>query len=79
MTTASESEGHGGSETLRVEPAGGEGPPRGEPPHLNGEALPRDPPLLPLPHPHKGMGCHTPKWVPWGGGHLEAGTPPNLG
>ncbi|XP_010583070.1 PREDICTED: cadherin EGF LAG seven-pass G-type receptor 2, partial [Haliaeetus leucocephalus] len=55
MTTASESEGHGGSETLRVEPAGGEGPPRGEPPRLNGEALPRDPPLLPLPHPHKGI------------------------
>uniref|UniRef100_A0A8B9NJA1 Cadherin EGF LAG seven-pass G-type receptor 2 n=1 Tax=Accipiter nisus TaxID=211598 RepID=A0A8B9NJA1_9AVES len=42
MTTASESEGHGGSETLR-------------PPRLNGEALPRDPPLLPLPHPHKGI------------------------
>ncbi|XP_075377780.1 cadherin EGF LAG seven-pass G-type receptor 2 [Mycteria americana] len=55
VTTASESEGHGGSETLRVEPAGGEGPPRGEPPRPNGEALPRDPPLLPLPHPHKGI------------------------
>ncbi|NWH28273.1 CELR2 protein, partial [Grus americana] len=35
VTTASESEGHGGSETLR--------------------ALPRDPLLLPLPHPHKGI------------------------
>ncbi|XP_075631851.1 cadherin EGF LAG seven-pass G-type receptor 2 isoform X2 [Balearica regulorum gibbericeps] len=55
VTTASESEGHGGSETLRVEPAGGEGLPRGDPPRLNGEALPRDPPLLPLPHPHKGI------------------------
>ncbi|GAB0199893.1 cadherin EGF LAG seven-pass G-type receptor 2 [Grus japonensis] len=55
MTTASESEGHGGSETLRVEPAGGEGLPQGEPPRLNGEALPRDPLLLPLPHPHKGI------------------------
>ncbi|NXK15465.1 CELR2 protein, partial [Herpetotheres cachinnans] len=55
VTTASDSEGHGGSETLRVEPAGGEGPPRGEPPRLNGEALPRDPLLLPLPHPHKGI------------------------
>ncbi|KAM6044521.1 cadherin EGF LAG seven-pass G-type receptor 2 isoform 2-T2 [Chlamydotis macqueenii] len=55
VTTASESEGQGGSEPLRVEPAGGEGPPRGDPPRLNGEALPRDPPPLPLPHPHKGI------------------------
>ncbi|KAM6398895.1 cadherin EGF LAG seven-pass G-type receptor 2 [Rhynochetos jubatus] len=55
VTTASESEGPGGSETLRVEPAGDEGPPRGDPPRLNGEALPREPPLLPLPHPHKGI------------------------
>ena len=63
VTTASESEGHGGSETLRVEPAGGEGPLRGEPPRLNGEALPRDPLLLPLPHPHKGTGRPAPKRV----------------
>ncbi|KAM9369337.1 LOW QUALITY PROTEIN: cadherin EGF LAG seven-pass G-type receptor 2 [Phaethornis superciliosus] len=63
-TTASESEGQGGSEALRVEPAGGgqghpprpdPGPPRGDPPHPNGQALPRDPPLLPLPHPQKGI------------------------
>lgn len=44
VTTASESDGHGGTEPLRVEPVpGGEGPPR-------------LPPLLPLPHPHKGTG-----------------------
>ncbi|XP_072211900.1 cadherin EGF LAG seven-pass G-type receptor 2 isoform X1 [Excalfactoria chinensis] len=43
VTTASESDGHGGTEPLRVEPVpGGEGPPR-------------LPPLLPLPHPHKGI------------------------
>ncbi|NXT23142.1 CELR2 protein, partial [Syrrhaptes paradoxus] len=51
--------GDGGAltlETLRVEPGGGsEGALRGDPPHLNGQALPRDPPLLPLPHPHKGI------------------------
>lgn len=44
VTTASESDGHGGTEPLRVEAVpGGEGPPR-------------LPPLLPLPHPHKGTG-----------------------
>lgn len=78
-TTASESEGHGGSESLRVEPAGGEGPPRGEPPRLNGEALPRDPPLLPLPHPHKGTGCPAPKQAPGDGWGAPQGweTPPH--
>ncbi|KAM8988152.1 cadherin EGF LAG seven-pass G-type receptor 2 isoform 1-T1 [Ara ararauna] len=46
MTTASESEGPGGgSGTLRVEPGGGETP----------HSPPRDPPLLPMPHPHKGI------------------------
>lgn len=73
VTTASESEGPaGGSETLRVEPAGGQGPPRGDLPRPNGELLPRAPPLLPLPHPHKGTGCYG-SW----GGHLKAETPPN--
>ncbi|NWZ30773.1 CELR2 protein, partial [Asarcornis scutulata] len=43
VTTASESDGHGGSETLRVEPA------------VGGEVPPRPAPLLPLPHPHKGI------------------------
>ncbi|XP_069731782.1 LOW QUALITY PROTEIN: cadherin EGF LAG seven-pass G-type receptor 2 [Phaenicophaeus curvirostris] len=55
VTTASESEGPGGSETLRVEPVGGEGPLRAEPPRFNSEVPPRVPPLLPLPHPHKGI------------------------
>ncbi|KAM6040858.1 LOW QUALITY PROTEIN: cadherin EGF LAG seven-pass G-type receptor 2 [Theristicus caerulescens] len=50
VTTASESEGQGGSESLRVEAVGGEGPPGATPPRPNGEALP---PLLP--HPHKGI------------------------
>ncbi|OWK50438.1 Cadherin EGF LAG seven-pass G-type receptor 2 [Lonchura striata] len=54
-TTASESEGPGGSEGLRVQPAGGQGHPWGHPPGPNGKALPRDPLLLPLPHPHKGI------------------------
>ncbi|XP_064499492.1 cadherin EGF LAG seven-pass G-type receptor 2-like [Pseudopipra pipra] len=56
VTTASESEGVAGTEGLRVQPAGGaRGPPRGDPPRPNGEALPREPLLLPLPHPHKGI------------------------
>ncbi|XP_017691028.1 PREDICTED: cadherin EGF LAG seven-pass G-type receptor 2 isoform X1 [Lepidothrix coronata] len=56
VTTASESEGMAGTEGLRVQPAGGAGaPPLGDPPRPNGEALPREPLLLPLPHPHKGI------------------------
>ncbi|XP_027529250.1 LOW QUALITY PROTEIN: cadherin EGF LAG seven-pass G-type receptor 2-like, partial [Neopelma chrysocephalum] len=56
VTTASESEGVAGTEGLRVQPAGGAGgPPRGDPLRPNGEALPREPLLLPLPHPHKGI------------------------
>ncbi|KAL9824656.1 cadherin EGF LAG seven-pass G-type receptor 2-like [Geothlypis trichas] len=55
VTTASESEGPGGSEGLRVQPAGGQGHPWGDPPRPNGEALPRDHLLLPLPQPHKGI------------------------
>lgn len=38
-----------------MQPAGGQGHPWGDPPRPNGEALPRDPLLLPLPHPHKGI------------------------
>lgn len=60
FVTTEESEGPGGNEPLRVE-----GPLRGDPPHPNGNPLPRDPPLLPLPHPHKGTEH------PWGG-HLKA-------
>ncbi|XP_063274458.1 cadherin EGF LAG seven-pass G-type receptor 2 isoform X6 [Prinia subflava] len=55
VTTASENEGPGGSDRLRVQPAGGQGHPWGDPTQPNSEALPRDPPLLPLPHPHKGI------------------------
>lgn len=69
VTTASESEGPGGSEGLRVQPAGGQGHPWGDPPRPNGEALPRDHLLLPLPQPHKGMGCHGT------GGHSKSGLP----
>ncbi|XP_065710360.1 cadherin EGF LAG seven-pass G-type receptor 2 isoform X2 [Patagioenas fasciata] len=78
VTTASESEGPGGgSETLRVEPAGGQGPPRGDLPHPNGELLPRAPPLLPLPHPHKGIlkkKCLAP--ISERGGTQRFGPPP---
>ncbi|XP_066191682.1 cadherin EGF LAG seven-pass G-type receptor 2-like [Sylvia atricapilla] len=53
VTTASESEGPGGSEGLQVQPAGGQGHPWGDPPRPKGKAHPRDPLLLPLPHPTK--------------------------
>uniref|UniRef100_A0A8C5T0W3 Cadherin EGF LAG seven-pass G-type receptor 2 n=1 Tax=Malurus cyaneus samueli TaxID=2593467 RepID=A0A8C5T0W3_9PASS len=42
VTTASESEGPGGSEGLRVQRAGDQGPPWGDFLQPNGEALPRD-------------------------------------
>ncbi|KAI1230842.1 Cadherin EGF LAG seven-pass G-type receptor 2, partial [Lamprotornis superbus] len=70
VTRASESEGPGGSEGLQVQPAGGQGHPWGDHPQHNGEALPRDPLLLPLPHPHKGTGCHGK------GGHSNLTSPP---
>lgn len=66
---ASESERSGGSEGLQVQPAGGQGHPWSDAPRHNGEALPRDPLLLPLPHPHKGTGCHG------RGGHSKSDLP----